>query len=70
MALGKEKVEMVAIDGKHLYKNEEKCYPSVTTVLDIISYNKYIVKWANKLGFSRIDYEFELNIRLKFHTEW
>ena len=60
MPIGKEMINFTAVEGKHLYENEGKIYPSVTTVLDAISYNKAIVKWANHLGFNHVNYETEL----------
>lgn len=48
-------------NGYHLYSSEGKSYPSVTTILSAISYNKYIVRWANSLGFKHKNYEEELD---------
>lgn len=70
-----QKIEMVTKihpDSKssmHLYYDESMktsegseilAYPSVTSVLDIVSYNKHLMGWANSLGFRRIKYEEEL----------
>lgn len=43
--------------GFHMYQKDGKSYPSVTTILGVVSYNKFIVRWANRLGFQHKDYE-------------
>ena len=56
----------------HHYKqdgdNSKKSYPSVTTVLNLVSYNEFIVQWANSLGFRRIGYKSELQRTAKIGT--
>ena len=55
-------VQMMEQDGHHVYTDGTGvAYPSVTTILSTISYNKAIVSWANNLGFRHIRYEEELN---------
>ena len=58
----KESTEVVMKekDGKHHYCGDGKEYPSVTTILDAIGYNKNLMGWANSLGMRRIKYEDEL----------
>ena len=46
----------------HIYTGPDgKLYPSVTTVLDLFSYNQSLMGWANYLGFQRKDYKKELD---------
>lgn len=51
--------------GVHYYKYDDQTeedvgYPSVTTILSAVQYNKFIVGWANGLGRRGINYEDEL----------
>lgn len=47
---------------RHFYtRGDGISYPSVTTILDAVAYNKQIVQWANSLGFRRINYSKELD---------
>ncbi len=46
----------------HIYTGPDgKLYPSVTTILDLFSYNQDLMGWANHLGFQRKSYKEELN---------
>lgn len=53
-------VTMKEKNGKHSYCGDGKEYPSVTTVLDVVGYNKNLMSWANSLGMRHIKYEDEL----------
>lgn len=62
MGILDQTVTMDDSTGRHFYCGDEgQRYPSVTTVLDSVAYNKTIVGWANSLGFRHIKYEDELN---------
>ena len=59
-------IQLDTTQGCHYYKcdamdESDTGYPSVTTILKSISYNEYIVKWANSLGFRHIKYADELD---------
>ena len=56
-----QEVYMDDSSGFHIYRKGDKAFPSVTTILNAVSYNKYIVKWANNLGFQHKRYEDELD---------
>ena len=45
----------------HIYELDGNLYPSVTTVLDLFSYNQNLMRWANALGFQRRNYIKELD---------
>lgn len=44
----------------HVYQSGQARYHSVTTILDAISYNRFLMKWSNNLGFRHIKYQDEL----------
>jgi hypothetical protein len=56
-----ETVKMEEVNNHHMYTADDKGYPSVTTILDVVAYSKYLMRWANNLGFNRVRYEDELN---------
>lgn len=66
--LHKKGVKLREVSDGHEYNYGQTKYPSVTTILQAISYNQAIVGWANSLGFRRINYKDELEKRAKIGT--
>lgn len=56
-----EEGHFYAIDHGEKKDSERIWYPSVTTILDVVSYNRFIAQWANNLGFRRVRYQDELD---------
>lgn len=55
-------VTMDDSQGIHLYTDGSGVsYPSVTTILHVVSYSEHIVRWANNLGFRHERYDDALN---------
>lgn len=49
-------VHMKSLHDLHMYEHDGKTYPSVTTVLQCVAYNRNIVDWANWLGLQHMNY--------------
>lgn len=45
----------------HVYELDGNLYPSVTTILDLFSYNQNLMRWANSLGYQHRNYLKELD---------
>lgn len=52
----------------HIYEKDGKSYPSVTTVLQLISTNEDLLQWANFMGFKRKDIKVIKNEAAQFGT--
>lgn len=53
-------VKMKEVKDMHFYSKDKMMYPSVTTILDSMAYNKELMQWANYLGLQRKQYLTEL----------